>query len=164
MKEISITGGYTAFVDDQDFHEASKHTWHIQKEKHTMYAYTNIQIPGKRRANGKQAFRRVSLHRLLVGANRGEIWDHRNRNGLDCQRSNLRKCTQSENNANKITWGVSRFKGVYPSRSRYRKWLAHVQYKGKRYRIGSFFTEEEAARAYDAKAREVFGEFARLNF
>jgi hypothetical protein len=88
--------------------------------------------------------------------------DHRNHNGLDNRRSNLRLATGHQNQGNRRPQGGSpRFKGVYLSRS---KWVAQIRFGGSKRYLGRFTVEEDAARAYDAAARLIFGEFACTNF
>ena len=104
------------------------------------------------------------LHRLIAGATKGEIVDHRNGNTLDNCRLNLRICAQAENTINrKSKGGASRFKGVWLEKRR-GKWVAEIRLNGKRKHIGTFVDEIEAAKAYDAAARKTHGEFATLNF
>lgn len=103
---------------------------------------------------------RALLHRLIGG---GPV-DHRDGDGLNNRRSNLRPCNASQNGSNRrksATGRTSALLGVY---RRGDKFLASVRHAGKRYFCGVFLTEEAAGRAYDAKALELHGEFARLNF
>jgi hypothetical protein len=101
------------------------------------------------------------MHKLLTG------WpqtDHINGNGLDNRRCNLRPVTSQQNRANqRKTRGTSQFKGVY-LRRRERNWEAAIKVNRRRIYLGTFSSEVEAARAYDAAARHHFGEFAALNF
>lgn len=101
---------------------------------------------------------------MLLGAVGGLYIDHRNGNGLDNRRDNLRRATMSQNIANQFPrGGSSKYKGVCRSK-RSGGWLAQICVNRKSIYLGRFGTEEEAARAYDVKAKEVWGEFARLNF
>jgi hypothetical protein len=106
--------------------------------------------------------RQLLLHQLLVGR---RYVDHVNHDGLDNRRANLRPATQSQNLANARKWRrptSSRFKGVcFEPRYRY-PWRARVEQEGRRY-FARFMTEVEAARWYNTKARELFGEYAHPN-
>src|SRR5690606_29091416 len=90
--------------------------------------------------------------------------DHKDGNGLNNVRSNLRKATLAENNRNvrKQYGTTSRFKGVC-WHLRMSKWVARIHYNGTAYYLGSFDDEREAARVYDDWARQLHGEFARTN-
>lgn len=113
----------------------------------------------------------VRVHRLVAAAYLGlelrsktEV-DHIDRNRKNNRVDNLRLCNSSEqkSNAHKRSDNTSGFKGVCWDKS-YQKWLARVYFMGKAYFCGRHLTAEDAARRYDAKAREVQGEFAVLNF
>lgn len=109
--------------------------------------------------------KRTGLARLLMGCPDGMVVDHINGDKFDNRRANLRICTQAENCRNKASHRgtASLFKGVYWI-SRERVWGASIRAAGQRHFLGNHATDEAAARAYDAKARELHGEFARLNF
>ena len=103
---------------------------------------------------------RISKHRWFAQ----RVGNHRNHDGLDNRRDNLRPATQTQNNGNqRCTRGVSRFKGV-SWYERHGKWFARIQHEGRRRSIGYFKDELVAAEAYDAAARELFGEYACVNF
>lgn len=107
----------------------------------------------------------MSLHRFLWS-----LWklpetpdiDHKNRNGLDCRRENLRAATSSQNlgNTAKKRTNTSGFKGVYWHR-KLNKWFAQITCNGKQRHLGCFAEKEAAADAYIRAAKELFGEFAR---
>lgn len=113
--------------------------------------------------NGKR--RQTSLHRLVVGAKPGDIVDHINGNPADNRRENLRIVTSSQSNMNKgpVKGKYSKYRGVYRE-TRTLKWYARVDSKILKKRLGTFGSEEEAARAYDKAVKEAHGEYARLNF
>jgi hypothetical protein len=103
------------------------------------------------------------MHQLVYGPHTHEI-DHKNGNGLDNRKANLREATRSQQTANarktsrpksSIYKGVCRFRGA---------WVARIQPDGKCIHLGTFHDEKEAALAYDNAAREMFGEFANTNF
>ena len=105
------------------------------------------------------------MHRLLLNAPRHLIVDHRNHNGLDNRMHNIRLCTYAENAQNRrpCRGSLSRYKGVSWDRNQ-NCYQAHIQLNGKSIKIGTFKSEIAATKAYDKKARELFGEFAYLNF
>jgi hypothetical protein len=157
MKEISLTKGQVALVDDADYERVSQFKWQARKPKgsKTMYAVGRV---------GKHGFMR--LHRFILGIDdpRTQV-DHRDLNGLNCQRSNLRVATDSQNHANvtKNSNNTSGYKGVgwYAQKG---KWRARSREGSRFIHLGYFHSKEDAARAYDAHAKARFGEFARLNF
>ena len=106
----------------------------------------------------------VCLHQLL-----NPTWkytDHKDRNRLNNRRSNLREATMSQNNYNRSSSGKSKYKGVsiYRRKSGKPYFRATIKHNYKYIDLGYFYNEEEAGRAYDKKAKELFGEFAKLNF
>ena len=105
------------------------------------------------------------MHRLIMDEPKGLIVDHRDHNGLNNRRSNLRLCTNAQNQYNRLPLkgGTSRHKGVCWCKS-HNKFNAYIYQRSKRYHLGWFVNEDDAARAYDKKARELFGEYAYLNF
>lgn len=151
MKQIQLTQGKVAIIDDDDFALVSKHKWYAKEDKESWYARTRI--------NNKPVY----MHRLILDAPRGKPVDHINRNGLDNRRSNIRLCTQSENQRNmRSRGGSSKFKGV-SWHKRSNKWRAKCTLNGKSIHVGVFENEEDAARAYDSTVLNKFGEFAKTN-
>ncbi len=148
---ISLAGGLFAIVDAADYEWLNRYRWHARGGP-TGYASTTID------------HRVVFMHRLIMNPAEGYVVDHKNGNRHDNRRSNLRECTQSENRQNsRKSRGTSRFKGVFWN-TRRGKWSAVISCRGKTIYLGSFDDETEAARAYDRKARELFGAFACPNF
>lgn len=158
MKLIRLTKGQFAMVDDDDFERLSKHKWYAQRSRNTFYAQRNVTIGRKKR-------RTVHMHREVTGTADHLQCDHIDGNGLNNQRSNLRECTHQQNrrNTQKRIASKSRFIGV-TRRSDGERWVASIKIQGKRQHLGSFLLEEDAARARDSRAKELFGEFAALNF
>lgn len=125
------------------------------------YAYARVRVGSDART---RAPRYAFLHGMILSAPDGMDIDHANGNGLDNRRSNLRFATRSQNSANSNKKGsTSRFRGVCWDKRR-GNWHVAMRCNYRSVNIGNFASEEAAARAYDAKALELFGEFARLNF
>ena len=153
MKEIQLTQGKVALVNDEDFEKLNQFKWHLAKYRKSSYAIRNITV------NGKQ--KKIPMHCAVMN---GKGIDHIDHNGLNNQRSNLRFCTKSENamNNQKQKNCTSIYKGVYFFK-RDKKWMAHIELNGKQTYLGTFSSEVDAALAYNEKAIELFGEFANLN-
>jgi len=147
---IQLQGEFAELIDAKDLPLISGWHWHAMKNYKTWY------VQGHR--HGERKFR--YLHRLIMGLD-GPNVDHKNNNGLDNRRSNLRHCTQSQNMANCRQRNQARYRGVWKKSGRYRALIAVA---GKRKYVGSAATAEEAARLYDEAAKKNFGEFATLNF
>jgi hypothetical protein len=161
MREIKITRKsgqeYVALVDDADYQRVIDlgGVWRVNIPYRVVYARHN---------SG------VFLHRFIMGITDGKIHvDHIDGNGLNCQRQNLRTCTNSQNHQNirkyttRKTPASSQYKGVYRS-VKLGKWGACIFADEKQRHLGFFIDETEAARAYDTAARQYFGAFAHCNF
>lgn len=152
MKTIPLTQGHVAKVDDADYERVAQFKWHIKRYSHTIYATAHV--PG----NARQ---KVLLHRVIMDAAPGVEIDHIDRDGLNCQRSNLRASTHKQNNGNKQKRKDSKvpYKGItwHAQSSRWRVRVAKQH-------IGMFDDPVEAAKAYDVAAKKQWGEFAYLNF
>jgi hypothetical protein len=153
-KEIVLQNGGSALVDDDDYDDLNRWRWYRHPRG---YAYRQTKIKGVRAT--------VYMHRIILAAPKGIGVDHIDGDTANNQRSNLRLATQSQNMANGGARknGSSRYKGVC-RRTGETKWTAAIRKDGRSYQIGMFADEVDAARAYDAAAREMFGEFARVNF
>lgn len=154
-REIPLTQGKAAIVDDADY------DWLMQRPWHFAGGYAHHTAP---RSAGN---RNVAMHRLIMGATPEQEVDHRNGDGLDNRRDNVRVCTRAGNTKNlaKRAGTRSRYKGVSAKRdARHKLWRADIRADRQAYHLGSFASEDEAARAYDQAARRLHGEFARLNF
>ena len=155
MQTIQLTQGFVALVDDTDYERVSAFRWSANKNRNTVYAYR------------KDFGRTVYLHRFICGVTDRKVKvDHRDRDGLNCQRRNLRVCSTGQNamNSGKRSDGVSsQYKGVC-WHERYGKFQAEIKLNGRSKYLGMFASELDAALAYDAAAREYFGEFALCNF
>ncbi|MDY0356607.1 MAG: HNH endonuclease [Sedimentisphaerales bacterium] len=154
IRYIPLTRGKFAIVDAADYEWLSKYKWLATgNEKRGFYA-------GRRVGQGM-----LLMHRAIMQPPPGMVVDHISGNGLDQRRANLRVCSQRHNSHNRrpSRWTSSRFKGVYFCRAT-GKWVATIGFEGRSIHLGSFDDEVEAARVYDRKARELFGEYAYLNF
>lgn len=155
MREIPLTTGGVALVDDEDYDRVIEAgSWYAHQSLNTSYAKQNYRQDG-----GKYTTR--SMHNFVTGL---RYVDHINGNGLDNRRVNLRPATASQNQANQRMRRDNRsgFRGVqHAPRGR---WRALIVVRGKRISLGYYDAGEDAARAYDAAAQDAFGEYARLNF
>lgn len=104
------------------------------------------------------------MHRFIMNAQKGQIIDHINGNGLDNRKENLRFCTHRQNAYNLITGTnkTSKYKGVHLLKNN-GLWCVQIKIPNKRIRLGNFEREDDAALAYNEAAIKYFGEFACLN-
>ena len=156
MREIPLTRGKKALVDDADYDYLSAWKWCATPSTRTFYAFRRQNKMG------------VWMHRFLLGVTDPNVHvDHVNRNGLDNQRCNLRLADPSRNHMNATKIGghphTSKYKGVCWDSVR-GKWKLQIKIHGQHIRQTRYDNEEEAARAYDELASKHFGEFAHLNF
>ena len=164
--ELNISG-YTVLIDDEDWEKVSKFKWSISKEgtayyerlKGNVFPVTNVKVDG--------VWRSRSMHRVLLGLVHNEpvVVDHINGNRRDNRKSNLRVCTQANNNCNVHGRkdNLSGYKGV-SIKTGTDLWVSQIQVKGKKYFGGYHSTPEAAAIAYDKLALKLHGEFAHTNF
>ena len=149
MKELALTQGKFALVDDEDFERLSEYNWRCDKDR-------------ARCGNFEMAHIVLQTDHTI---------DHKDGNTLDNRKLNLRKCSHSQNHGNskKTTSKTSsKYKGVtfHKRTERWRAIIGLTNFLGQYIRIslGCFVIEEDAAKAYDEAARKHFGEFACLNF
>jgi len=158
MQEIKLTKGLVALVDDADYGRVmAAGPWQGHPRKKTAYAMRHVWRDGKKTAQ--------YLHRFLLGITDPKILvDHGDRNGLNCQRWNIRPATRSENAANacKCKGFTSQYRGVYVRSSG--RFHARIKVDGKQVYLGSYWHELNAALAYDRAARFFYGAFASCNF
>lgn len=169
MKEIPLTRGKVAVVDDVDFERLSKHKWHAMKSPSgRYYAGRFVTVAPYTPGTGKQR-RLILMHREVLGLSLDDPTkvDHKDDEGLNNWRNNLRPCTMSQNKSNtRKQKGAysSIFKGVsFDKRLTARPWKAYVRVNQTLHSLGQFQTQEAAALAYNEAAVRYFGEFARIN-
>lgn len=152
VKEIPLTQGKVALVDDEDFNLVKKFKWHAWKN-HNWSWY----------ARRSTTYGEISMHRLITDTPSGMEVDHINGDGLDNRRSNLRICTRANNSRNRIKaiGKTSNFKGITLARG---KWQSSIRVEDTLIYLGRFESEVQAALAYDTAATKYFGEFAKTNF
>ena len=165
MKVIQLTLNQVTIVDNRDYPKVKDYPWCAQKTRYSYYAITTVKCP-----DGK--WRRIYMHRLLMNVfDRLIEVDHRDRNGLNNRRKNLRRCTRGQNRVNSpkqhrqhrlSRYRSSRFKGVGWDNYK-KKWKVGIRHTGRGWFLGYFTSEIDAAQAYNTKALELFGEFAYLN-
>jgi len=141
MKEIKLPSGHVCQVDDIDYGHLMQFKWFIWIGKTNTYARTCFNLP-----DGKRSW--VYMHRMIM-PNTKEV-DHKDKNGLNNTRNNLRAASRSDNMKNRAIRGSSRYRGV--SRHLNYCWLAKINIDGKQKHLGCFRDEMEAARAYDKAA------------
>jgi hypothetical protein len=158
MKEIPLTKGYVALIDDGMYEELSQWKWYASSDKSGPKAVRNTR-PNK---EGKRAI--VLMHRQITCAPPGMDVHHKDHDTLNNQEENLVVCTRGQNAANmrKRIGGSSRFKGVCWREARGR-WQARIMVNYCTNHLGYFDDEVEAARAYNVAALYHFKEFALLN-
>jgi hypothetical protein len=158
MKQIYLSNGKSALVDGKDFENISKFKWSFLKSGYAC------------RFNVEKR-RQVLMHREIMGIDDTKIWvDHKNHNGLDNRRSNLRICDSSQNQANSKIYSSNKsgYKGVFKKKIKrngkvYEFWVAQIQVMGKRIHLGTSQKPEVAARIYNNAALYYFGKFANIN-
>ena len=156
MKEIELTKGQVAYVDDEDFEWLNQWKWFTRVRGHLLYVSRYIKQPSGKRE-------RIHMHREIMHPSVGVIIDHIDGNGLNNQKSNLRLCNKAQNKMNSIAHrgSSSKYKGVALRENG--KWRSIIRINKKLLHLGTFVSEVEAAEAYNRMATELFGDFARLN-
>lgn len=164
MKEIQLTQGKVALVDDEDFEELNQFKWSAARFKNKFYA---VRTRLKREdffIKGKKVM--IKMHRQILGLTDPKIYcDHKDRDSLNNQRYNLRSCDFIENSRNKspIKGSSSKYKGVSWNKQN-QKWYSSIRINGNPKHLGCFDDEIESAKAYDEMAKIHHKEFAYLNF
>lgn len=153
MKEIPLTRGMAALVDDDDFERLSKFNWHYTTKG---YAVRKSSVVGD--------LSQVFMHREILNCPKGKFVDHVNRNKLDNRKENLRIADAKQNGANRdlLSNNSSGYIGVSYNK-KMKKWSASTRVNCKQKHLGFYETKEEAAKAYNVAVIAVHGEFASIN-
>jgi hypothetical protein len=159
FRKIKLTRGKYAIVSQEDFEAVNRHKWYVvTKDNQTFYAVRMIYING-----GKK---QILMHREIMKPKAGFVVDHGDGDGLNNTRDNLSIVTAAENSYNKrkcLNARSSKYKGV-SRRKRDNRWIAIITFKGISINLGFFDDEIKAAKAYDEAAKELYREYAFLNF
>ena len=157
MREIHLSNGMNALVDDGDFEYLNKFHWYAVKRHNTFYAMRDYYPHhGSRRKN-------LLMHRDILSPDSSQDVDHIDGNGLNNQRNNIRACSHRENMINRglQSNNKSGFKGVSWSTKR-GKWESRINVLGKSKYLGYFNDPVDAARAYNLASLKYHGEFSRI--
>lgn len=159
FKYTKKVGVQTIIIDYEDWAQYQKGSWgfHTTKRHNSIYVVVNNSKKGKIDGYNR-------LHRLLLSASKDLVVDYINGNALDNRRCNLRLTTQNGNNKNAAKRRnaiTSNYKGTHKSSDG--KWKSQIQKDGKKYTLGTYNTEIEAAEAYNKSAIKLHGEYAKLN-
>ena len=162
MKQIQLTSGQFAIVDDADYDWLNQYRWYVNKNcSGGFYAYRKIYCKNTKKQHS------MAMHREILGLKKGDPQqtDHINHNTLDNRRDNIRICTPQQNHFNRKSDSnsSSKFKGVSWYRQK-EKWSVQIFVNGRLWHLGYWNIEEVAALRYDMVAIREFGEFAYLNF
>ncbi len=152
MKKIKLTQGKYALIDDKDYKNISQYTWWSMKGAYTFYARTEV----KRKC--------LLMHRIIMNAKKGQIVDHRDGDGLDNRRKNLRIVTCQQNlwNWRNKHKGASKYKGVHWVKN-CKKWRAQITHNSKVIYLGMSTNEKDMARAYDKAVEKYRGKMGVPN-
>jgi len=156
MKEIKLTRGLTAKVDDEDYDYLMQWKWFAGRTTHKFFTVARTD-----RTNGIQ--RKVTMARLIMNTPMNMVCDHVNHDTLDNRKSNLRNCTRSQNSMNRTPIGRSKYLGVSKC-NKSRKYMAQIKVAKKTIILGLYYNQWAAAIAYDNAAKVYHKEFANLNF
>jgi hypothetical protein len=158
MKEIKLTQGQVALVDDEDYDWLNQWKWYAAWNKTTksFYAVRTDYSTGKQKE--------IRMHRVILNAPKGIDCDHKDGNTLNNQKYNLRLDPEKRNNQNARmrSDNISGYRGIAWDK-KYSKWSARINFQGKRYFLGYFDIAKDAAKKRNEEALKLHGEFAKLN-
>ena len=156
--------GYDVMLDDEDLEKVEGHNWHIDTGSFRRGKVYFFYMDYKRIAMYNYVNKRVSLHRTLMNAPKGLVIDHIDGNTLNCQKSNMRICTQAENNKNmKKPWfNTSGYKGVSWHKG-HKRWRADISIDNHQKSLGEYDTPEEAYKIYCEAKKNLHGKYVRFD-
>ncbi len=159
IRQIILTRNKIALVDISDYEYLNQYKWQC-----SLQGYATRTICINRQPKKRSARKALLMHREIIKCPIGMEIDHINGDKLDNRRCNLRICTRSQNQINNKKYQncSSKYKGVSWHKT-VNKWSSRIQYNSKCINIGVFTSEIDAALAYNAKATELFNDFAKLN-
>jgi hypothetical protein len=161
VKIVTLTQGQVALVDDEDFERASKFKWQAHRTGPNCSWRVKRGVYNPNTQNNENEY----LHNFIMQSP-GIQFDHRDGNGLNNQKYNLRPASSTQNNRafrRKSVGKTSKYRGVFFN-TQAGKWHARITVADRPIHCGYFSIEEDAAKAYDAAAKKYFGEFAAPNF
>jgi len=154
---IYLTKGRVTVVDEEDYDNLSQYKWH--------YSIDGYPRRSGSLKDGELRHKSIFMHRVIMGESNNLEIDHINGDKLDNRKANLRFATRQQNIFNRRKWAKktsSQYKGVFWC-SKVKKWVAMIRFNYKIIFIGHYYDEVEAAKAYNKKAYELFGEYAKMN-
>lgn len=163
MKELFTTNGYKFVIDDEDFNRVNKYKWNLTKRKNGRMYITTAYYDKELYLKNKNGMVNIKLYRFIMNIKDSAVHiDHKDNDIFNNQKSNLRKCTHSENMRNRSSHKntTSKYLGVCIEKGRY---SARICHNGIKKRLGVYDNEIDAAIAYNKKAIELHGEYANLN-
>lgn len=156
VRKIPLTRGMMAIVDAQDHAFLRWFNWYaLSNNCGKFYAARDVKTGGKRQT--------VLMHRVVLGLSGALEGEHENGNSLDNRRENLRPATRTQNHANRKRLPIGKSSPYRGVSAHLGAWTAQISINNKKKHLGRFHDPVLAARAYDAAARQQFGEFANLN-
>jgi hypothetical protein len=153
VKQIELSHGKFALVDDDDFERINQNKWKFNNRGYAV-----------RLTHQNKKWKTHSMHRVILNAEDGQIVDHKNGDRLDNRKENLRIASPSQNcwNSKLCINNTSGYKGVSLEKKT-GKWNARIHINNKKIHLGAFENKHDAARMYNFWAIDLFGEFAQLN-
>ena len=160
MRDLALTQGKVALVDDADYERVGAFKWSARQEKRRPHCWYAVRTIHKSKKISKA--KTVYLHRVILDPLDGFDVDHKDGDGLNCQRSNLRVATRSQNNMNRAVKAPNKtgYTGIEVKRDRPSPYVARIHVNGRTIRSPAFATLEEAVTARAALVQQYYGEFA----